>query len=105
MSETSGNLSRRKFIAVSSAAVATPLILNLMDPVDEAKAAAKKAAKGTKLYFINRTCIGCQVCRTFCTAKAIHYGDGGNEIDQNKCIHCGACYRECLISAISETEV
>jgi Fe-S-cluster-containing hydrogenase component 2 len=44
------------------------------------------------------------VCLAFCPAKAIHFGDTGNEIDQNKCIHCGTCYNECPISVISETE-
>jgi Fe-S-cluster-containing hydrogenase component 2 len=41
----------------------------------------------------------------FCPAKAVHFGDTGNEIDQKKCIHCGTCYRECPISVISETAI
>jgi Fe-S-cluster-containing hydrogenase component 2 len=41
----------------------------------------------------------------FCPAEAIHFGDTGNEIDQNKCIHCGTCYEECPISVVTETEV
>jgi len=105
MSETSSNLSRRKFMLVSSAAIASPLLLNLSGMVPDARGAeAKGTAKG-KIYYINRTCIGCQVCRTFCPAKAIRFGDCRNEINQKKCMHCGTCYRECPISAISETEI
>ena len=27
-----------------------------------------------------------------------------NEINQEKCIHCGTCYKECPISVVTETE-
>jgi Fe-S-cluster-containing hydrogenase component 2 len=37
-----------------------------------------------------------------CPAGAINYGDDRNEIDQDKCQHCGTCYRECPVSVISE---
>jgi ferredoxin len=102
------NLTRRKFMIASSAAIASPLLMNVVGSIAEAKdvetkAVEPKAAKTGKIYFINRTCIGCQVCKTFCPVKAIRFGDGGNEIDQKKCIQCGTCYRECPISVISET--
>ena len=58
-----------------------------------------------KIYFINHTWIGCQVCKAFCPVEAIRFGDTGNEINQEKCIRCGTCYRECPISVISETKV
>jgi ferredoxin len=104
------NLTRRKFMMISSAAIASPLLLNGASSMGAAKAAETRtagtsAAKGTRIYFINHGCIGCQACRTFCPAKAIHFGDTGNEIDQKKCIHCGTCYRECPISVVSETEI
>jgi ferredoxin len=110
MTETSLNLTRRKFMMVSSAAIASPLLLNAASSMAAAKPADTKptvtnSAKATKIYFIDHGCIGCQVCRTFCPAKAIHFGDTGNEIDQNKCIHCGTCYRECPISVVTETEI
>jgi ferredoxin len=110
MIEKGLNLGRRKFMLVSSAAIATPLILggeSLMAAgnATETKTAGASLAKGTKIYFIGHGCIGCQACRTFCPAKAIHFGDTGNEIDQKKCMHCGTCYRECPISVVSETEV
>jgi uncharacterized Fe-S center protein len=109
MGEKSQNLSRRKFMMVGSAAIATPLLLNVAgsmaaEKAGEAKAAgASIASKGTKIYYINDGCVGCQTCRTFCPAKAIRFGNCRNEIDQKKCIHCGTCYRECNISVISET--
>ena len=118
MKERSSNLTRRKFMMVSSAAIASPLLLNAASSMaaakpaetkttatDEAKATVTNATKGMKVYFIGRGCVGFQVCRTFCPAKAIHFGDTGDEIDQKKCIHCGTCYRECPISVVTETEI
>jgi len=104
------SLTRRKFIIAGSAAIASPLILNAAGSMAASKAAETKTAetgiaKGTKIYYIGRGCVGCHACLTFCPAKAIHFGNTGNEIDQKKCIHCGTCYRECPISVVSETEV
>jgi ferredoxin len=110
MTEKSSNLTRRKFMLVSSAAIALPLLLDAASSIAAAKAAEptpteQKTAKPSKIYFIGHECIGCQACRTFCPAKAIHFGDTGNEIDQKKCMHCGTCYRECPISVVTETEI
>jgi Pyruvate/2-oxoacid:ferredoxin oxidoreductase delta subunit len=104
------NITRRKFMMASSAAIASPLLLNAASSMAAAKPAESKTtgtniAKATKIYFISRECIGCQVCRTFCPSKAIHFGDTGNEIDQKLCIHCGTCYKECPISVVTETEI
>jgi ferredoxin len=108
---TSGNsgLTRRKFMMVGSAAIASPLLLNIAGSIAASTSAGTKtteaniAPKGTKIYYINDGCVGCQACRTFCPAQAIRFGNCRNEIDQKKCIHCGTCYRECNISVISET--
>ena len=104
MSESSHNLSRRKFMVVSSAAIASPLLLNLMDPVKEAKAEAKSAKKD-KIYYITNKCVGCHACKVFCPQKAIFYGERKMEIDQDKCVQCGTCYNECPISVISEIKL
>jgi ferredoxin len=118
MTGTSSNLTRRKFMMVSSAAIASPVLFSAVGSLAAAKPVDTKAAitnetrtkvtnatRGMKIYFIGRGCIGCQACRTFCPAKAIHFGDTGNEIDQKKCMHCGTCYRECPISVVTETEI
>jgi ferredoxin len=109
MNETSRNLTRRMFMMVGSAAIASPLLLNAAGSMAAGKTAETKttetgiAPKGTKIYYIGNECVGCQVCKTFCPAQAIRFGDCKNEIDQKKCIHCGTCYRECPICVISET--
>jgi ferredoxin len=105
MSETNRKLSRRKFMAFSSAAVATPLLLNLVDSVPEAKGADKKAAKKGKIYYITNKCVGCHTCKVFCPQKAIFYGERKMEIDQDKCVQCGTCYNECPICVISEIKI
>jgi uncharacterized Fe-S center protein len=98
MALESSNISRRKFMLVSSAAVASPSLLRLSGvALPQAKAAIPN-----KVYFIKRTCVGCHCCRLFCPANAVILGDTRLEIDQEKCIHCGTCYRECPICAISE---
>jgi ferredoxin len=108
MKDKNPDLSRRKFIIAGSAAIATPLFLNAAGSMAAAKPVEQKAAEQTiaksgEVYFITKGCVGCQTCRTFCPAKAIHFGDTGNEINQKKCLHCGTCYRECPVSAITET--
>jgi ferredoxin len=104
MGETSNKLSRRKFMVVGTAAIASPLLLNLAGSVEEAKAAAKKAKKG-KIYYITNQCIGCHTCKVFCPQKAIFYGERKMEIDQDKCVQCGTCYNECPICVISEIKI
>ena len=97
MSETRLNLTRRKFILVSSAAIASPFVLDMAGAVS-----AAKGAESVKTYYIGHDCMGCQVCRMMCPSSAINYGDDRNEIDQEKCKHCGTCYKNCPISVISE---
>jgi ferredoxin len=104
MTEKSSNLSRRKFMMVGSAAIASPLLLNLMGPVEEVKAAAKRGYKD-KIYYITDKCVGCHACKVFCPQKAIFYGERKMEIDQDKCVQCGTCYNECPICVISEIKL
>jgi len=105
MNEDGKGLSRRRFMAVSSAAIATPLLLNLAQSVPDAKGADKKTAKKDKIYFITNKCVGCHVCKVFCPVKAIFYGERKMEIDQDKCVQCGTCYNECPVCVISEIKL
>jgi ferredoxin len=100
MDSQSQNLTRRKFMVVGSAAIASPLLLNLIDPVSQAK-----AAKKDKIYYITNKCIGCHACKVFCPQKAIYYGERKMEIDQDKCVQCGTCFNECPISVITEVKL
>jgi ferredoxin len=110
MSQADSKVSRRQFMAVGSAAAATPLLAEFA--VAKANAAPSEEnnavveiAKGTKVYYIMDQCIGCQVCRANCPAQAIRFGNCRNEIVQSKCIHCGVCREACHIGNISETVV
>ncbi len=104
MTQKKVNVSRRNFmIAGSAAVVAAPLLSNLSGLVSEAKAAAFE--KGTDIYFVTGDCVGCHVCKVFCPQQAIFYGERRMAIDQDKCVHCGTCYEECPVSAVSVTTV
>ena len=90
-------------MVAGSAAIAAPFLPTPSSPIPHAKGTEKTDSGKARIYYITRQCIGCQVCRTFCLAKAINFGDNKNEIDQSKCRHCGTCYRECPICVITET--
>lgn len=109
MNNAGSKVTRRDFMIAGSAMAATPLLADLAATKAEAATGETQAApeipKGTKVYFINNQCVGCQVCRTYCPVQAIRFGNCGNEIVQSKCVHCGTCYRGCHISNISETVV
>jgi ferredoxin len=109
MSQRKSRVSRRQFIVVGSAAAAAPLLAEFAAKANAApsqdNAAAADIAKGTKVYYINDQCIGCQVCRANCPAEAIRFGNCRNEIVQSKCVHCGVCYDACHIGNITETVV
>ena len=100
MTESNHNLSRRKFVVASSAAIASPLLL---DP--EGLMSAAKTAKKDKIYYITNKCVGCHACKIFCPQKAIFYGERKMEIDQDKCVQCGTCYNECPICVVSEIKL
>ena len=66
MTSTSLYWTRRKFMLVSSMAVAAPMLTNLSDLVPEAKAAEEvKTAKKENTIYDDTKCEGCQVCRIF----------------------------------------
>jgi uncharacterized Fe-S center protein len=105
MDDIEKNISRRKFMTLGSAAVASPFLLNLAGSVAEAAAAAKTAGKKGKIYYITDQCVGCHACKVFCPEKAIFFGERKMAIDQEKCVQCGTCYEECPICVISEVEI
>ncbi len=95
MSESSANVSRRKFILVSSAAIAvSPFLFNLAGMASTAKAEEKDV-----MYVIGPGCIGCHFCFYECPESAIHWGQDKYVIDQDKCVQCGTCAEVCNISA------
>jgi hypothetical protein len=85
------NLTRRRFMLVSAAVVATPLLPNLLVLVPEAKAAEEpKAAKKDNADYTNPKCSGCQMCTIFysnclainnrlCWCEAAGERNGGND--------------------------
>jgi electron transport complex protein RnfB len=41
-------------------------------------------------------CVGCELCVAACKFDAIHLNEYGvAEVDESKCVACGACAREC----------
>jgi ferredoxin len=52
-------------------------------------------------YSINQNCTGCQLCVRTCSVEAIT-GEKkkAHQIDQAKCIRCGACRDVCKFNAI-----
>lgn len=66
MTSASLNLTRRKFMLVSAAAVTAPLLTNLSGLVPKAKAFKEvKTVKNGDNDYINPKCDGCQVCTIF----------------------------------------
>ena len=51
-------------------------------------------------YIIDRGCTSCDECRWLCPAKAISMTLDGAFIDQEKCIGCGICMKNCPSEAI-----
>lgn len=88
------NISRRKFMAMGSAAAAAPLLFKLAGGT-----ATARAEDCEIVYRISTDCIGCHFCFYECPASAIHWGDDKYIIDQDKCIQCGTCAEVCNVSA------
>jgi Fe-S-cluster-containing hydrogenase component 2 len=105
VSEKSQNLSRREFVtmAAGSAAIATPLVMNLAGNVAEVKAA--ETSTSTPAYYINDNCILCPPsfpCKNGCPVKAISFDGDKMAIDPAKCIRCGNCSKVCEIGAVTD---
>jgi fumarate reductase flavoprotein subunit len=102
MAEKNLNLSRRKFIAAGSAAIAAPIIMNIAGKAGEARAAEKSEAPSAEKngFFINDDCIACQRCVNVCPQKAISFDGDIYVIDTQKCIQCRTCMDACNLGAI-----
>lgn len=104
MGENIDTLSRRRFMAATSAAMAAPLVMGMAGKAGEARAAEKTTAgaEGKKTYFINDSCILCPPlpCKTNCPVQAISFDGDKFAIDTEKCIRCGTCLKVCEIGAI-----
>jgi fumarate reductase flavoprotein subunit len=96
MSKKDINLTRRKFIVASSAAITPAFALGVAGKVIETHAAEK-------VFFINDDCIGCLRCKNVCPKGAI-WSDGDKlAIDATKCIQCGSCMKVCNLDAIVDS--
>ena len=100
MDKNSLDLSRRKFMIVSSVAIAGPILSSMVSMVPNAEGAEKKYT-----YTIGPGCLGCNYCFHECPGKAIQWGDDTYVIDQKKCIHCGTCYRVCNAGIVTRKAV
>jgi Na+-translocating ferredoxin:NAD+ oxidoreductase subunit B len=58
------------------------------------------AADTGKYRVIPEKCIGCQLCVSTCTVKAISMSGNKAVIDPAKCINCGLCAGKCPVKAI-----
>jgi fumarate reductase flavoprotein subunit len=101
MDKNDSNLTRRKFIAAGSAAIAAPLVMSMAGRVTEAMAEEKKT------YYINDNCVLCSPlpCKVNCPANAIYFDGEHMAINPDKCIRCGTCYEKCNISAVVDLSI
>jgi NADH-quinone oxidoreductase subunit F len=62
-----------------------------------------KVCKALFRYTITKECVGCQVCKKNCPAKAIK-GDAKemHAIEVDKCMRCGLCLSSCPVGAIEK---
>jgi Fe-S-cluster-containing hydrogenase component 2 len=99
------NLSRRKFMTASGAAIAAPLVMNMAAGTAVAQAAEKSAATAQKTYYVNDTCCLCPPlrCKMNCPAGAVNFDGEKMAIDSTKCIRCGTCYNNCPLGAIIDS--
>lgn len=57
------------------------------------------------VYSVTNGCCYCSECMFVCPVKAITMDKAGAHIDEEKCIGCGSCARNCASEAISKKEV
>jgi len=89
-------------MTASSAAIATPIIMNVAGKVAKAASADKTEAASAekKGFFINDDCICCERCANVCPEKAISFDGDIYVIDTEKCVQCRTCMGVCNLEAI-----
>lgn len=60
-------------------------------------------SQGAKVWWDQRSCIGCLACRAACPHEAIHAGENGIVLDPARCQTCGACVAACPSRALTFT--
>jgi fumarate reductase flavoprotein subunit len=93
------NLTRRKFIAAGSAAIAAPLVMGMAGKI---AGAVENTSTEKKTYLITDNCVLCPPlpCQTNCPVKAVSFDGDKFVIDTEKCVRCGTCFKGCEIGAI-----
>ena len=56
-------------------------------------------------YSVEAGCCFCQECQYACPVSAITMDVNGAHIDQQKCIGCGKCAKNCASEAILKVEI
>ena len=56
------------------------------------------------MYQIKDSCSGCHACELNCPMGACYYDGPKYQIDPEKCIGCGTCYRICPTCSVYDTE-
>jgi succinate dehydrogenase/fumarate reductase flavoprotein subunit/ferredoxin-like protein FixX len=105
MEKNDSNMSRRKFMAAGSVAIAAPIVMSMTGKAAEAKTAEKtEATSAKKKYIVTDVCCLCPPlrCKLFCPADAYYFDGAHMAINQEKCIQCGTCYSICPCSAVAD---
>lgn len=69
-------------------------------PIERAEFSFGGAATVWEGYVITGDCIGCGVCVEVCPQKCIDTSGRPLRIEQEHCLHCGNCWRECPADAV-----
>jgi predicted aldo/keto reductase-like oxidoreductase len=64
------------------------------------KEAKERLSTKERHLHIDDWCIGCGICASYCSQKAISFSDGKAVCDHSKCILCGYCATKCRMWAI-----
>ncbi len=106
--ERLGNLMRKAALCGLGKAAANPVLSTLKyfkkeyeDHIFNKKCAAKKCTALVTYTIDQEKCVGCMMCAKNCPVSCIH-GEAKkvHVIDQKKCIKCGRCFDVCPFNAV-----